>query len=327
MDTQELEKLYSLKEKGIITEEQFNIKKQQILKSDKNEINSNIFKYVFCLLYVLSFLSIWIIIVISPFIFNYALKINAFNTDWGIRGIVIISIPLFISCVVCGLLSKFIYNKISMKAENEKFVRKYKIFNKVMLIFTIIIAAIFIVTDIYYYRKNNGITTEYYKNGQIKSEKQYKEGECFGIIKTYDEIGRKTETPCDGSYTKKYYSTGQLEQEYDGKSIKQYNLDNQLVREEFCSANSEVTESKHGRMECGSDNINEYEYYPNGKLKTETTNEHRLGIRYLNDSFLVIEEVNALCSNTGEIIAASSKSRTLFYQAERLCREYAKKIK
>ena len=32
MDTQELEKLYSLKEKGIITEEQFNPKKQEILR-------------------------------------------------------------------------------------------------------------------------------------------------------------------------------------------------------------------------------------------------------------------------------------------------------
>lgn len=32
MDTQELEKLFELKEKGIITEEQFNEKKKQLLK-------------------------------------------------------------------------------------------------------------------------------------------------------------------------------------------------------------------------------------------------------------------------------------------------------
>lgn len=36
MDTQELEKLFELKEKGIITEEQFNEKKKQLLNIESD---------------------------------------------------------------------------------------------------------------------------------------------------------------------------------------------------------------------------------------------------------------------------------------------------
>lgn len=39
MDTQELEKLFELKEKGIITEEQFNEKKKQLLNIESDVID------------------------------------------------------------------------------------------------------------------------------------------------------------------------------------------------------------------------------------------------------------------------------------------------
>lgn len=252
MNLQELEKLHSLKEKGIITEEEFNERKKQLLDPRspiekefvklknsffeslptiklllkkgmekgnaklKNSFSDSLpslrlllkkgFVYIFS---ILSFLSLW-------GIFAYSLR--AFDYKMSSKEMMTIFTLLFISFLFFMFMSRRFFKKIPNVKKHEKFISLKKVYNKAIIIITIILLVITAGLDAKFYFRNNSTQYEYYGNGQIKTETHYKSSKCVNPIKEYYESGvLKTEKTCDNKSSIEYYENGKLQYTEDEK--------------------------------------------------------------------------------------------------------------
>ena len=143
MDLQELEKLARLKDKGIITEEQFNQKKQEILDINNNHSREvgitkkykrdNIKqskKIIFYTTSILSFLSLWIAMFC-------AIGVVIDSLDF-VTSFIILATPISLFSLLM-FISRRTYKKILDNGDCENFIRKISIYNIVMVIITIVI--------------------------------------------------------------------------------------------------------------------------------------------------------------------------------------------
>ena len=143
MDTEELEKLAKLKDKGIITEEQFNQKKQEILGINNNGSSKNIItnnkkdnsiqnsKIKFFVVSALSFLLIWCIIVL------FYVMIYGEHTSF-LDSLIMVSLPLMIFCLLIYLNRKT-YKKIIEHNNCERFIKNVATYKIVMLAITFLL--------------------------------------------------------------------------------------------------------------------------------------------------------------------------------------------
>ncbi len=177
MDMQELEKLHSLKEKGIITEEEYNVKKQQILsiKTNKFSLNKMLLKKIA--------LGISLIVILGLIV--YLLSDKEYTNDM----------------IDCKSDSSLCY----VKEDNSLATGVVKTFKNHKLV---------AITQL---KKGllHGYYKEYYESGNLKIETIYKQGELFGKYKEYYENGKlKVETEYEqgnlSGKRKEYYESGQL---------------------------------------------------------------------------------------------------------------------
>lgn len=115
---------------------------------------------------------------------------------------------------------------------------------------------------IYKAGKPVGMVREYYKNGKLKSEIPYKNGDINGVEKEYDENGELVaiDTLVNGQGSgviRTYYANGKVKIEYP------FAKDRMLVESKLCVP---------GLIGCvyGAINGTIKKYYSNGKLKSET---------------------------------------------------------
>lgn len=273
MDTQELEKLAQLKEKGIITEDEFNQKKQEILGVKSNNfqtsLSSKSIKSLLC--------CIALLLICGGIYYFSMIKMPQTYTENVVYCKTTDDIKL---CFIKDTNKKLngvvnIYTEDLTECHNNEYGDKEcRDGLKIMAI-----------DDEYYHEdltpntlmceasfkdgKLNGIFKTYWETNILRKEVIFKNGKKDGVEKGYDSYGNLyTETTFkegekDG-HNKRYYKSGVLEVEFYDKEYG--------YSKSYYESGGIKAESKNNG--CDKDSCNNYttkEYYESGTLKSEAT--------------------------------------------------------
>ena len=192
MNLREIEQLYSLKEKGIITEEEFNIKKQQLLTDKSFKLNENLKKNI-----IYTFLGIVL------FLFFYYIVVVFFITK-----------EYTSDKVRCNYEAKFCYTLEG----NKPITGLVKDFKDGL-----------IVSEAHFKNgKLHGDVKLYYSNGNKKTFASYKDGKLDGSYTSYYENGLINESISyknnkkDGVYIKNLKDGGSVVIMYTEDKVQNY---------------------------------------------------------------------------------------------------------
>lgn len=157
MNIEELEKLAGLKEKGIITEEQFNQKKKQILnnnQSDNNSDKKSTIDYKIDTNAIKSY-SIMAIIMLLSIICSISVMICCITTVSTIvkpynelSGWEYVSVALALTIGIFFIIKKLIAKLLNLRSDT-KFIKFYKVFAYILGAISVIIVSIIIYNNIH----------------------------------------------------------------------------------------------------------------------------------------------------------------------------------
>lgn len=165
MDLQELERLYSLKEKGIITEEQFIQKKQQILginkilnpphvdfkfnfdmKFDKQKIKIISLYLVGGMLFIMNLLAVWFMVSSGYIYFSdvFDTKFQSYPSDIK-ASFVFLALAASVFVVLSDLIINKIIKVLSNLVGQKRFFKFIKYYVRFTLLFAVVLVSVVLV--------------------------------------------------------------------------------------------------------------------------------------------------------------------------------------